>query len=157
FGDRGRKEVESIIAHLQSMYTKSFPKYEWLDKTTLQGALTKMATMDVKVGWSVSNPDTGSSVSLNQYYKDLELKDDDFYGNSARMSMFQTQKAFEALGKPVEKRLSMTPQTVNAYYDPSANQIAFPAGILQPPAFHVDNPDYANYGAIGVIAGHEIT
>ncbi|KAF9198814.1 hypothetical protein BGZ59_004378, partial [Podila verticillata] len=59
FGDRGRKEVESIIAHLQSMYTKSFPKYEWLDKTTLQGALTKMATMDVKVGWSVSNPDTG--------------------------------------------------------------------------------------------------
>ncbi|KAF9367166.1 hypothetical protein CPC16_006878, partial [Podila verticillata] len=109
------------------------------------------------VGWSVSNPDTGSSVSLDQYYKDLELKDDDFYGNSARMSMFQTQKAFEALGKPVEKRLSMTPQTVNAYYDPSANQIAFPAGILQPPAFHVDNPDYANYGAIGVIAGHEIT
>ncbi|KAF9367947.1 hypothetical protein CPB97_005119, partial [Podila verticillata] len=157
FGDRGRKEVESIIAHLQSTYTKSFPKYEWLDKTTLQGALTKMATMDVKVGWSVSNPDTGSSMSLDKYYKGLELKDDDFYGNSARTSRFQIQKAFETLGKPIVKRLRMTPQTVDAYYDPSANQIAFPAGILQPPAFHVDNPDYANYGAIGIIAGHEIT
>ncbi|KAF9009876.1 hypothetical protein BGZ52_007607 [Haplosporangium bisporale] len=92
-----------------------------------------------------------------KYYKGLELKDDDVYGNSARTSMFQTQKAFETLGNPVDKRLSMTPQTVNAYYDPSANRIAFLAGILQPPAFHIDNPDYANYGAIGVIAGHEIT
>ncbi|KAG0316020.1 hypothetical protein BG000_005021 [Podila horticola] len=147
FGDRGRKEVESIIANLQSTYTKSFPK----------GALSKMATMDVKVGWSVLNPDTGSPVSLDQYYKALELKDDDYYGNSARAIMFQTQKAFELVGKPVEKRLGKTPQTVNAYYDPSANLIAFPAGILQPPAFHVDNPEYANYGAIGFIAGHEIT
>ncbi|KAI9241128.1 MAG: hypothetical protein BYD32DRAFT_458246 [Podila humilis] len=102
-------------------------------------------------------PGYGSSVLLDQYYKGLELKDDDVYGNSARTSMFQTQKAFKTLGNPVDKRLSMTPQTVNAYYDPSANQIAFLAGILQPPAFHVDKPDYANYGAIGVIAGHEIT
>ncbi|KAF9317313.1 hypothetical protein BG003_000931 [Podila horticola] len=64
--------------------------------------------MDVKVGWSVLNPDTGSPVSLDQYYKALELKDDDYYGNSARAT-----------------------------------------GILQPPAFHADNPEYANYGAIG--------
>ncbi|KAF9319009.1 hypothetical protein BG003_010058 [Podila horticola] len=158
FSGDSRKEVESIIANLQKTYTKSFPKYAWLDKTTLQGALTKMAAMGVKVGWSVSDPDTGSSVSLDQYYKALELKDDDYYGNSVRASTWRTQKEFGILGKPVDnKPLGMPPQTVNAYYDPSANQISFPAGILRPPAFHVENPDYANYGAIGVIAGHEIT
>ncbi|KAG0013598.1 hypothetical protein BGZ82_002088 [Podila clonocystis] len=158
FSGDSRKEVESIIANLQNTYTKSFPKYAWLDKKTLQGALTKMAAMGVKVGWSVSDPDTSSSASLDQYYKALELKEDDYYGNMARASMWQTQRAFGVLGKAVDNRsLGMPPQTVNAFYDPSANQISFPAGILQPPAFHVDNPDYANYGAIGVVAGHEIT
>ncbi|KAG0029150.1 hypothetical protein BGZ81_004080 [Podila clonocystis] len=158
FSGDSRKEVESIIANLQNTYTKSFPKYAWLDKKTLQGALTKMVAMGVKVGWSVSDPDTSSSASLDQYYKALELKEDDYYGNTVRASMWQTQKAFGVLGKAVDNRsLGMPPQTVNAFYDPSANQISFPAGILQPPAFHVDNPDYANYGAIGVIAGHEIT
>ena len=60
FGGNSRKEVESIIANLKNTYTKSFPKYAWLDKTTLQGALTKMAVMGVKVGWSVSNPDVSA-------------------------------------------------------------------------------------------------
>ncbi|KAF9302207.1 hypothetical protein BGZ74_005666 [Mortierella antarctica] len=158
FSGDSRKEVESIIANLKNTYTKSFPKYAWLDKTTLQGALTKMAVMGVKVGWSVSNPDTSSSASLDQFYKAVEIKEDDYYGNMVRSSMWQTQKKFGVLGKLVDTRsLGMPPQTINAFYDPTANQISFPAGILQPPAFHVDNPDYANYGAIGVIAGHEIT
>ncbi|KAF9373775.1 hypothetical protein CPC16_001660 [Podila verticillata] len=158
FNGDSRREMESIIANLQSTYTKSFPKYSWLDKATLQGALAKMKAMGVNVGWSVSDPDTGSSTSLDQYYKALELKDDDYYGNSVRASAWKIQKAFAVLGKPVDNRpLGMPPQTVNAFYQPLANQIMFPAGILQPPAFHVDNPDYANYGAIGVIAGHEVT
>ncbi|KAG0085149.1 hypothetical protein BGZ93_000832 [Podila epicladia] len=158
FSGDSRKEVESIIANLQNTYIKSFPNYAWLDKTTLQGALKKMAAMGVKVGWSVSNPNTSSSASLDHYYKALEIKEDDYYGNIVRTSMWQTQREFRVLGKLVDNRsLGMPPQTVNAFYDPTANQISFPAGILQPPAFHVDNPDYANYGAIGVIAGHEIT
>ena len=91
-------------------------------------------------------------------YSALEVKADDLVGNVMRSAQFQHADIVGALGKPVERwRWGMTPQTVNAYYNPTNNEIVFPAGILQPPFFDVDADDAVNYGAIGAVIGHEIS
>jgi hypothetical protein len=109
-------------------------------------------------GFSTNSPNVGSSKDVDEYYQDYKVDPKDFFGNQLRMNVWVTERYFNELDKPVNKnKMHMSPQTVNAYYSPTENQIVFPAGILQPPFFHTENPEYINWGGIGVVAGHEIT
>ncbi|KAK3828382.1 MAG: hypothetical protein J3Q66DRAFT_434922 [Benniella sp.] len=158
FPERARAKVEEIIDTLRTTYTKSFQSYNWLDSYTRKGAIDKMKNFVQKIGYSSSGPDDSSPSSIDRFYQGLKLDSRDHFGNQVRASTFWKQVEFGKLNKKVDRmHMDMNAPTVNAYYSTEANDINFPAGILQSPIFHVDHPEYANYGSIGVIAGHEIT
>ncbi|KAF9150407.1 hypothetical protein BG015_007786 [Linnemannia schmuckeri] len=158
FQGDSKEMADSIITSLRGSFVKGLNQLEWLDHPTLLNATEKVDLLIQKIGYSVESPDVRSADSLEDYFKDLGIDKADFFGNQIRSKTWQTRQTMGELGKPVDKaKWLMSPQTVNAYYNPSANEIVFPAGILQQPFFHGDNPEYLNYGGIGVVAGHELT
>jgi putative endopeptidase len=119
-----------------------------MSDATKEKAQEKLGTFIVKIGY----PDKWKD------YSSLEIKDDSYWQNIMRASEFAWEEMMDELGKPVDRtKWYMSPQTVNAYYSPSSNEICFPAGILQPPFFYMDGDDAINYGGIGVVIGHEMT
>ncbi|KAG0290065.1 hypothetical protein BGZ96_006464 [Linnemannia gamsii] len=158
FQGDSKEMADSIITSLRGSFVKGLNNMEWLDHPTLLNATEKVDLLIQKIGYSVESPDVRSSDALEVYFKDLGMDKADFFGNQIRTKTWQTRQTLGELGKPVDKaKWLMSPQTVNAYYNPSANEIVFPAGILQQPFFHGDNPEYLNYGGIGVVAGHELS
>ncbi|KAG0207954.1 hypothetical protein BGX28_000967 [Mortierella sp. GBA30] len=158
FKGDSKEMADGVITSLRSTFLKGLNRLDWLDKETLSNATEKVDLLIQKTGFSVESPDVRSSESLEDYFKDLGIDKADFFGNQIRSKTWSLQQAMNLLGKPVDKaKWLMSPQTVNAYYNPSVNEIVFPAGILQQPFFHGDNPEYLNYGGIGVVAGHELT
>ncbi|KAF9904456.1 hypothetical protein EC991_002674 [Linnemannia zychae] len=157
FPGSSRATVLSMVDSLLQTYKRAFPTLKWLDKTTLQGALQKLKDMVRLMGYSTKNPDVASSKSLQQFYKTLPISRTDYVKNLVESVVWTRKNDMSKLNVPVDRRHFLTyPQLVNAFYNPSANQILFPAGILQRPFFHVENPEYVNYGAFGVVAGHEV-
>jgi putative endopeptidase len=119
-----------------------------MTEATRAKALAKFCRFTQKIGY----PDPFRD------YSSLETRDDDYLGNVQRAECFESRRRLARVGRPVDKtEWEMTPQTVNAYFNPSQNEIVFPAGILQPPFFDSQMDDAVNYGAIGVVIGHEIT
>ncbi|KAF9154692.1 hypothetical protein BG015_000220 [Linnemannia schmuckeri] len=157
FKGNSRKEVMSIMENVLASYGKSFPTLKWLDKTTRDGAIKKLKAIVQLVGYSTDAPDVASSKALDEYFKGYTVAANDYFGNQFKYSGWSATDTFRQLPLPVNKNsMSMVPATVNAYYSPSSNSINFPAGILQLPFFNVENPEYINYGSMGVIGGHEI-
>ncbi|KAG0027176.1 hypothetical protein BGZ82_009122 [Podila clonocystis] len=153
FKGDSKEGADSIITSLRTAFVKGLGRLAWLDHETLANATEKVAYLVQKVGYSTESPNVRSSDSLEEYFKDLGIDKADFFGNQMRARTWNVQFTLNQLGKPVDKaRWLMTPQTVNAYYE-----IVFPAGILQQPFFHGDNPEYLNFGGVGVVAGHELT
>ncbi|KAG0006918.1 hypothetical protein BGZ65_001758 [Modicella reniformis] len=158
FRGNSRDQVYDMIETLRETYLKAFPKLEWLDDPTTTGAVKKMNAIVQLIGFSTDSPNVTSSDSLEEYFSEYKVHPEDYFGNQMRENQWSTKKSFRELDKSVNMlKMHMVPQTVNAYYSPTQNQIVFPAGILQPPFFHTENPEYINYGGIGVVAGHEIT
>src|SRR4029077_18447088 len=121
---------------------------EWMSPETRAKAAEKFDRFTQKIGY----PD-----KFRDYSK-VRIRRDDLLGNVQRAAVVESRRELARVGKPVDKtEWHMTPQTVNAYFNPLQNEIVFPAGILQPPFFDVDADDAVNYGAIGVVIGHEIT
>lgn len=118
-----------------------------MSEETRGRALEKLAAFTPKIGY----PDKWRD------YSSLEIKAGDLIGNVRRAGDYEIAREIDKLGKPVDRdEWFMTPQTVNAYYNPLMNEIVFPAAILQPPFFDAEADDAANYGAIGAVIGHEI-
>ena len=137
-----------LVHNLLATYKTSIDQLTWMTPTTKAAAQEKLAKYGVKIGY----PDKWRD------YSTLEVKAGDPVGNDARASRFEYLRQAARVGKPVERaEWNYTPQTVNAGYDPSMNDITFPAAILQPPFFDMKADDAANYGAIGAIIGHEIS
>ncbi|KAG0337095.1 hypothetical protein BG000_005825 [Podila horticola] len=158
FKGDSKEGADSIITSLRAAFVKGLGRLTWLDRETLANATEKVEYLVQKVGFSTESPDVRSSEALEEYFKDLGIDKADFFGNQMRARTWNVQYTLNQLGKPVDKaRWLMTPQTVNAYYNPTGNEIVFPAGILQQPFFHGDNPEYLNFGGVGVVAGHELT
>jgi len=159
FTDQTRDQIHDMIESVIATYGQVFPNLNWLDRITAEGAIKKLKAIVALIGYSADKPNVKDPKSLDQYYKDLRVEPNDFYGNEARALAWTVKTSFLKLNQPVNKKdtLSFTPPTVNAFYNPLNNQIYFLAGILQPPFFHVGNPEYVNYGAIGMIAAHEVT
>ncbi|KAG0218875.1 hypothetical protein BGX33_005616 [Mortierella sp. NVP41] len=158
FKGNSRIQVRDMIESLRATYLESFPSLNWLDDATTEEAIKKMKAIVQLTGFSTNSPNVGSSKNVDDYYKDFKVDSKDYFGNQLRKNVWGTMRYFNELDKPVNKnKMHMSPQMVNAYYSPTENQIVFPAGILQPPFFHTENPEYINWGGIGVVAGHEIT
>ena len=148
FQPEAKARMEQLIKNLRVAFEQSINGLEWMSPETKQQALVKLAKFNTKIGY----PDVWRDYSC------LEIKAGDLVGNMQRSSVCEYQRNTSRLGKPVDRtEWGMTPQTVNAYYSSTMNEIVFPAAILQPPFFNVEADDAVNYGAIGGVIGHEIT
>ena len=148
FPAAAKERMVKLVKNLQTALGERIDAQDWMSDSTKLAAKEKLATFHVKVGY----PDTWKD------YSNLDIKKDSYWANSCRASKWALDDNYSRLGKPVDKEeWLMTPQTVNAYYNPSTNEICFPAGILQYPFFDMNADDAFNYGAIGVVIGHEMT
>lgn len=142
-----KARMQELVANLTAAYRYSISRLPWMTPATRERALDKLEAFVPKIGY----PDTWRD------YSALEVRADDLLGNVRRSARFEHEYELGKLGGPVDRdEWHMTPQTVNAYYNPVMNEIVFPAAILQPPFFDADADDAANYGAIGAVIGHEI-
>ena len=147
FPPEAKERMVAMVKNLLKAYEESIKKLDWMSAETKKQALEKIAKFNPKIGY----PDKWID------YSKLKIVKNDLYGNMARSAEFEYNREIEKLGKPVDRtEWGMTPQTVNAYYNPSLNEIVFPAAILQPPYFDLKVDDAVNYGSIGAVIGHEI-
>ncbi len=147
FSPEAKEHMVTLVKNLLKAYTESIKKLDWMSAATKKQALAKVDKFMIKIGY----PDTWRD------YSALRVSKNDLYGNAVRANEFVYKRELDKLGKPVDRReWGMTPQTVNAYYNPSLNEIVFPAAILQPPFFDLKADDAVNYGGIGAVIGHEI-
>ena len=148
FPPQAKERMLKLVDNLQLSLGERINSLEWMSEETKEKALEKLSTFHVKIGY----PDKWKD------YSSLEVKEDSYWENVCRASLFAFNEGMHKVGKPVDKEeWLMNPQTVNAYYNPTTNEICFPAGILQPPFFNMNADDAVNYGAIGVVIGHEMT
>lgn len=149
FPEENKERMLTLVKNLQTAFGERIQNLAWMSDETKVKALEKLNAITIKIGY----PDT---------WRDYTALDIDaslpYYENILRASKFEQEYSLSFLGKPVDKtKWYMNPQTVNAYYNPSSNEICFPAGILQYPFFDMAADDAFNYGAIGVVIGHEMT
>ncbi len=148
FPPESKARMDELVRNLLAAYRESIDGLDWMSPATKKEAQAKLATFMPKIGY----PDTWRD------YTALEIRGDDLVGNVARANSFEYRRNVAKLGKPVDrKEWFMTPQTINAYYNPELNEIVFPAAFLQPPFFDPSADDAVNYGAIGATIGHEIS
>ncbi|XQW84012.1 M13 family metallopeptidase [Thalassotalea piscium] len=147
FKPEAKARMSQLVENLRASYGNSINELDWMSEDTKKAAQVKLAAFTPKIGY----PDRWEDYSM------LEIKADDLVGNRIRSNIVSHQKEIEKLGDPIHDwEWGMTPQTVNAYYNPTVNEIVFPAAILQPPFFNMAADDAVNYGGIGAVIGHEM-
>ena len=149
FSPEAKERMLTLVHNLQKALSKRVEGLSWMSNETKQKAQEKLSSFIIKIGY----PDQWTDYSS----MDIDASKS-YYDNLLEASKFMQADNIKDLGKPVDRsKWLMSPQEVNAYYMPTTNEICFPAGILQPPFFNVDADDAVNYGAIGVVIGHEMT
>ncbi len=147
FPPEAKEQMETLVENLQKSFSERIAASTWMSEETQEKAQEKLSTMIVKIGY----PDKWRDYSV------LEITDS-YVQNVLNSNRFDFEYNLSKIGKLIDKdEWHMNPQTVNAYYSPITNEICFPAGILQPPFFYLGADDAVNYGAIGVVIGHEMT
>jgi predicted metalloendopeptidase len=147
FPPESKEKMQRLVENLRAAYSERIRQLTWMSEDTKKVALEKLRTFRPKIGY----PDRWRD------YSSLEIRRDDAFGNWLRAAVFDWNRRVSRMGKPTDRdEWQMTPQTVNAYYDPTFNEIVFPAAILQAPFFDPNADDAVNYGAIGGVIGHEM-
>lgn len=148
FTPEAKERMLALVNNLQNVYKDRIEKLDWMSPETKSKALAKLAAFTKKIGY----PDKWKT------YDDVQISKDAYYKNQESIARHKYNEMIKKAGKPVDRtEWGMTPPTVNAYYNPTFNEIVFPAGILQFPFFDKDADDAINYGAIGAVIGHEMT
>ena len=148
FSPESRARVEEMVENLRDAFRERIQLLSWMSVATQQQALKKLEAFRYKIGY----PDQWKDYSM------LDIRSDRLYENVLQVRRRGMEIMLARIGKPVDRNeWGMTPQTVNAYYSPSLNEIVFPAGILQPPFFNAQAEDAVNYGGIGAVIGHEFS
>jgi endothelin-converting enzyme len=148
FPPEAKARMDTLVGNLIAAMDSRIGTLEWMTPATREQAHEKLRKVRVKIGYP----------EVWQGYDGLQIRADDLLGNVVRAGAFEWRRQLERLNRPVDRtEWLMTPQTVNAYYMPPANEIVFPAAILQPPFFNFGAEDAVNYGAIGAVIGHEIS
>ena len=148
FPPKAKERMVILVDNLKAALKERITGLTWMSDVTKKEAIAKLEKINVKVGY----PDKWID------YSSMQVGTNSYYENMMNASRFSVKRDMDKIGKPVDrKEWGMTPQTVNAYYSPNMNEIVFPAAILQPPFFFLDGDDAVNYGAIGVVIGHEMS
>ena len=148
FKASSKERMNQLVGNLLKAFEQSIHDLAWMTDATKQQALVKLSKITPKIGYPEKWRD----------YSKLEVAAVDLAGNMRRSALHEHQRMLDKLGQPVDRgEWGMTPQTVNAYYNPGLNEIVFPAAILQPPFFDAEADDAVNYGGIGAVIGHEIS
>jgi len=148
FPPEGKERMERLVANLKVAFGHAIDELDWMGDTTKEEARAKLTRFDSKIGHTEKWKD----------YSELTVGGDDLAGNLRRAGQVEYRRQVAKLGQPIDRdEWFMTPQTVNAYYNPMLNEVVFPAAILQPPFFNLEADEAVNYGAIGGAIGHEIT
>jgi len=148
FPPQSKTRMDQLVKNLLAAYQADIDTLDWMGPQTKQKAHEKLAHFTTKIGYPDQWRDYGA----------LRIVRGDLLGNVMRANAFEYQRNVNKLGKPIDRsEWGMTPQTVNAYYNPEMNEIVFPAAILQPPFFNAQADDAVNYGGIGAVIGHEIS
>ncbi|MEP7166337.1 MAG: M13 family metallopeptidase [Ferruginibacter sp.] len=148
YTDAAKKRMDELVNNLQKAFEARIKNLDWMSDSTKQRATTKLNAFLKKVGYP----------SKWKNYDDVDIDKGNFFGSAKSVQVHGQKEMIAKIGKAVDRaEWGMTPPTVNAYYNPSNNEIVFPAGILQPPFFDVNADDAINYGAIGMVIGHEMT
>jgi predicted metalloendopeptidase len=148
FTPEKKARMEALVKNLLAAYKQSIDKLDWMSPATKKEAQAKLAKFTPKIGYPNKWKD----------YSALVVSRDDLVGNVMRSRVVEADREINKLGKPIDREeWGMTPQTINAYYNPEMNEIVFPAAILQPPFFDANADDAVNYGGIGAVIGHEIS
>ncbi len=148
FPPEAKARMLELVDNLLAAFATGIDELEWMGEATQQAAQTKLDKFNVKIGY----PDKWED------YSALSVNADTLIGNVVAARVFAYNDDLDKLGEPIDRdEWHMTPQTVNAYYNPVMNEIVFPAAILQPPFFDMEADDAVNYGAIGMVIGHEIS
>jgi predicted metalloendopeptidase len=147
FTPEAKERMDTLVRNVKAAFAKRIDGLDWMSPATKAEAQAKLATFVTKIGFPEKWRD----------YSSVEIKADDLIGNIRRVTLFEINRNKARLGQPTDRaEWGMSPQTVNAYYNPVFNEIVFPAAILQPPFFDPNADDAVNYGAIGGVIGHEI-
>jgi predicted metalloendopeptidase len=147
FPPESKAQMEALVGNLKTAFAGRLDTLDWMSKETKEEARAKLASFTTKIAY----PDEWTD------YSSLEVREGDAFGNKKRADLFAYEDMISKLGQPIDRtEWFMTPQTVNAYYNPSVNEIVFPAAILQAPFFDPNADPAVNYGAIGAVIGHEI-
>jgi putative endopeptidase len=148
FSSASKRKMDTLVDDLFDAFEVRLKSLDWMSVSTKKKALKKLHAINRKLGYP----------SKWKNYSKLAIIKDEYVGNLIRADLFEHARAMKKIGKPIARHeWFMTPQTVNAYYSPTMNEIVFPAAILQRPFFDISNDDAINYGAIGSTIGHEIT
>ncbi|HEX4165387.1 MAG TPA: M13 family metallopeptidase [Bryobacteraceae bacterium] len=148
FGEEGKARTLQMVREIEHQMANDLESLTWMSPQTKQQALIKLHAVANKIGY----PDKWRD------YSSVDIIPTDYFGNFYRANEFEYRREINKIGKPVDRNeWEMTPPTVNAYYDPTQNNINFPAGILQPPFYSNKSDDAVNYGAVGAVVGHELT
>lgn len=148
FPPEAKERMVDLVEHLRTAFHQRIGQLEWMSEETKEEAYGKLASINVKIGY----PDKWTD------YSSLEIKEQAYILNVMAARAFRIQENLSEIGQPVDReKWFMSPQTVNAYYSPTMNEIVFPAAILQPPFFYLEGDDAMNFGAIGMVIGHEMT
>ncbi|MFI5289944.1 MAG: M13 family metallopeptidase, partial [Polyangia bacterium] len=148
FGADGKAQSQTLVKDIEQAMQKNLGALSWMDDATRKNAFSKLHAIENKIGY----PDKWRN------YDKLEVSRDSYLFDMLHAAEFESHRDLNKIGKPVDRtEWDMTPPTVNAYYDPSMNEMVFPAGILQPPFFNRQAVPAVNFGAIGMVMGHELT
>lgn len=148
FGAEGKQRTLELVHEIEHQMGKDIEASTWMSPQTKKQAMVKLQAVTNKIGYPEKWRD----------YSSVKIVADDYFGNYLRANEFESRRLANKIGQPVDrKEWGMTPPTVNAYYDPTENNINFPAGILQPPFYSNKADDAVNYGGIGMVVGHELT
>ncbi len=148
FGAEGKERTARLVGEIEKAMERDLERLPWMDEATRRGAREKIAALGNKVGYP----------EIWRDYSTLEVSRESHFRNVLAAARFETKRQLDKVGKPLDRTdWQMSPPTANAYYSPPMNEIVFPAGILQPPFFDRAAPEPVNYGAIGMVVGHELT
>ncbi len=148
FPPAAKERMDELVENLKAAFAKRIVELDWMSPATKKAAHEKLSKFTTKIGYPKEWKD----------YSDLVIKPDDLVGNYMRAAEVEFRRELDKLGGPIDRNeWFMTPQTINAYYNPTMNEIVFPAAILQPPFFNLEADDAVNYGGIGGVIGHEIS
>lgn len=148
FSPAAKERMQQLVENLKKAFAQRIDQLDWMSQGTKLQAHDKLSKFRTKIGY----PDAWRD------YSQLQIDSQDLVGNLMRAAEFEYERQLAKLGRPIDRgEWEMTPQTVNAYYNPLMNEIVFPAAILQPPFFNLEADDAVNYGAIGAVIGHEIS